>query len=462
MKMDLANKKVLIVGMARSGLAAADVLARQGAAVSLYDQKPKESLSEELKTLSGLDIDFYLGGQEPELSEGSFDLVVTSPGVPLSALPIAKAYECGLPVWSELELAYTMTKSPIIAVTGTNGKTTATTLIGDILKKTGQKVRVAGNIGIPLIKEVADTDSSVYLAVEASSFQLETVNSFCPKVAVFLNIAPDHLDRHKTMENYIAAKGKIFANQTNHDYAVLNYDDDVARSFAHKVKSKVIFFSRKHRLEQGVFLEDGTIYAVWNTKTERIIEWEKIRIKGSHNLENAMAAVCTALVLGLSGDGLYHSLNTFAGVPHRLEVVGEAAGVLYINDSKGTNPEATIKALEAYMDRDIVLIAGGKDKGSSFKELAQTLAELKAKVVVFGETADIIRGTILDVGINDCYKVKDLEEAVSLSKDIALPGGVVLLSPACASWDMYKDYEERGGHFKNLVKKNNGVSDDER
>ena len=451
--MNLTNKKVLIIGMARSGLAAASTLTRQGALVSLYDQKPKENLLEELKTLSGLNIDFYLGGQEPEISRDSFDLVVTSPGVPLSASPVAKAYECGLPVWSELELAYTMTNSPIIAITGTNGKTTTTTLIGDILEKTGQKVKVAGNIGIPLVKEIAAADSNTYLAVEASSFQLETIDRFRPKVAVFLNIAPDHLDRHKTMENYICAKGNIFINQTDQDYAVLNYDDDTAKSFASKIKSRVIFFSRKHKLEQGIFLEDGIIYASWNTKTEKIIEWEKIRIKGAHNLENAMAAIAVALVLELDRDGLNKSLNTFPGVPHRLEVIDEVAGVLYINDSKGTNPEATIRALEAYADRDIVLIAGGMNKGSSFKELAQTLAGLKAKVVVFGEAADIIKDDVLDSGINDCFKVSNLEEAVELSKSIASVEGIVLLSPACASWDMYKNYEERGDHFRSLVKK---------
>ncbi|MBS3969883.1 MAG: UDP-N-acetylmuramoyl-L-alanine--D-glutamate ligase [Clostridia bacterium] len=451
--MDIANKKVLIIGMARSGLAAASILAKQGVLVSIYDQKSRENLLEELKTLSGLNIDFYLGGHEPEISRDSFDLVVTSPGVPLSASPIVKAYEHGLPVWSELELAYTMTKSPIIAVTGTNGKTTTTALIGDILERTGKKVKVAGNIGIPLIKEIAAADTSTYLVVEVSSFQLETIHSFNPKVAVLLNITPDHLDRHKTMENYIAAKGNIFINQTSHDYAVLNYDDNITRGFASKIKSRVIFFSTKHKLEQGVFLEDGIICTNWNGKTERIIEWEKVRIKGTHNLENSMAAVGVALTLGLDRNGLYQSLNNFPGVPHRLEPVGEVAGVLYINDSKGTNPEATIKALEAYADRDIVLIAGGMDKGSSFKELAQILTRLKVKVVVFGETADTIRDAVLEAGINGCYKVKDLEEAVELSKNIALKGGVVLLSPACASWDMYKNYEERGDHFRSLVKR---------
>lgn len=456
MEMYLANKKVLIIGMARSGMAVANILARQGVLVSIYDQKSRESLLEELKTLSGLNVDFYLGGDEPEISRNTFDLIVTSPGVPLSASPIAKAYEQGLPVWSELELAYTMTESPIIAVTGTNGKTTTTALIGDVLEKSGNKVKVAGNIGIPLIKEVAAADRSTYLVVEVSSFQLETIHSFQPKVAVLLNITPDHLDRHKTMENYIAAKGKIFINQTNHDYAIINYDDQITRGFATKIKSKVIFFSTKHKLDQGVFLDNGIICTNFNGKTEKIIEWEKVRIKGAHNLENAMAAVGVALALGLDRNGLYQSLITFPGVPHRLEPVGEIGGVLYINDSKGTNPEATIKALEAYADRDIVLIAGGMDKGSSFKELAQTLTKLKVKVVVFGETADFIKKAVLSVGLNNCFKVRNLEEAVELSKNIAQTGGVVLLSPACASWDMYKNYEERGDHFRYLVNKQMG------
>ncbi|KUO52484.1 MAG: hypothetical protein APF76_05475 [Desulfitibacter sp. BRH_c19] len=451
--MDFKEKKVLIIGMARSGIAAAKILKEQRAIVSIYDQKPLEKLVKELKTLSGLNIDYYLGGSEPEISTDKFDLVVTSPGVPLTAAPITTAFGKGLPVWSELELASIMTKSPIIAVTGTNGKTTTTALIGDILSKTGQKVKVAGNIGIPLVQEVTYADDNTYLVVEVSSFQLETVHQFCPKIAVLLNITPDHLDRHKTMGKYIAAKGNIFINQDKDDYAILNYDDQLTRSFASKIKCQVIFFSKKHKLEKGIFLDQGTIIANWQGKTEKIIDWEQVKIKGSHNLENSMAAIAVALICNVNRKGLQESLQTFPGVPHRLEPVGEVDGITYINDSKGTNPEATIKAVEAYMDKKIVLIAGGMDKGSSFNDLAKIAAGLSCKIVVFGETAVKIKEAATDAGISECYQVNNLAEAVELSKNISSKGGIVLLSPACASWDMYSNYEERGDHFRKLVKK---------
>ena len=451
--MEFNDKRILIIGMARSGIAAAKILIDMGAVVSIYDQKPLEKLMEELKSLSGLTIDYYLGGLEPEIGIDKFDLVVTSPGVPLNAIPIAAAFKKGLPVWSELELAYTMTTSPIIAVTGTNGKTTTTALIGDILCKTGQKVKIAGNIGIPMVQEVRNADENTYLVVEVSSFQLETISKFQPQISVLLNITPDHLDRHKTMENYVATKGNIFINQDKDDYAILNYDDELTRSFASKIKCKVIFFSKKHKLEQGIFLDDGTIIAKWQDKTEKIIKWEQVKIKGSHNLENSMAAIAVALICNVNRKGLQECLKAFPGVPHRLEPVGEVDSVLYINDSKGTNPEATIKAVEAYMDKSIVLIAGGMDKGSSFSELAHVLTGLRCQIVVFGETAEKIKETVIEAGINDCYLVKDLEEAVELSRKLSSRGGIVLLSPACASWDMYKNYEERGDHFRQIVKK---------
>ncbi len=441
--MEFKNKSVLVVGMARSGIAAAQILNKNGAKVTIYDQKKKDKLKD-------LDIDYILG-EEPEINKQKYQLVVTSPGVPLTALPLAKAQLEGIPIIGELELAYTMCKSPIIGVTGTNGKTTTTALIGEILKKAGLNAKVAGNIGIPLIQEVSNSNENNWLVVEVSSFQLETINKFHPKVAVLLNITPDHLDRHKTFENYIQAKMQIFKNQDRDDYAVINYDDLTVSGMSQNIKSKVIFFSKNHKLNQGVFYENGKIIVNWEQYNSEIISWNDVKLKGMHNLENVMAAVAAAIVLNIKLEDIKNTLKNFAGVPHRLEPVGKVGEVEYINDSKGTNPDATIKAIEAYNDRDIVLIAGGMDKGSSFDELAKVMAQVSCRVVVFGETAEKIKEAANSVGV-EVFKVNNLEEAVSLSNKIAIPGGVVLLSPACASWDMYSSFEERGEHFRGLVK----------
>ncbi|MEW6623141.1 MAG: UDP-N-acetylmuramoyl-L-alanine--D-glutamate ligase [Bacillota bacterium] len=449
--MDFYGQRILVIGMARSGVAAAQTLARRGAKVAIYDQKTKDKLTEELKKLESYQIDYFLG-IEPAISLNKYDLIVISPGVPLTIPLLHGAVGRKIPIWGELELAFRISKSPIIGVTGTNGKTTTTALIGHILKNAGFKIKVAGNIGIPLIQEVVDADEETFLVVEVSSFQLETIKMFHCRAAILLNITPDHLDRHKTVENYVTIKRRIFENQGPQDFAILNYDDPLVRETAKMVKSKVIFFSKSHKLEQGIYFDAGVIKSSLKGEPEEIIKWDYIQLKGTHNLENSMAAIAAAMSFEVDKNSLRRSLHEFSGVPHRLEPVGIIDDVMYINDSKGTNPDATLKALEAYRDRQIVLIAGGLDKGSSFEGLAEYLTEIKAKVVVFGQTAEKIKNAVEETGSGHCYMVQNLEEAVKTAKKIALVGGVVLLSPACASWDMYNNYEERGEHFKRIVR----------
>jgi UDP-N-acetylmuramoylalanine--D-glutamate ligase len=450
--MSFQNKRVLVVGMARSGIAAARFLADAGAMVTLYDKKPPEKLAKELALLRGYQIAYCLG-EEPKISKEDFDLVVTSPGVPLNVSLLQEAKQQEIPLWGELELAYRVCKAPIIAITGTNGKSTTTTLLGKVLRDGGYQVKVAGNIGQPLIAETATIDEQGLVVAEVSSFQLETIHTFKPKVAVLINITPDHLDRHKTMEHYTYLKTRVFANQGPEDYAILNYDDPIVRQLAPKLQSKVIFFSKEHRLEQAVFFDGKVIKHSLQGKVEDIVCWDSIKLRGGHNLENCMAASAAALALGVSNTGLKKSLQDFEGIPHRLEVIGEVGGVSYVNDSKATNIESTLKALEAYADKPIVLIAGGLDRGNSFDRLAAYLTKLQVKVVLLGESAFKIESSLKRYGINQYYHVKNLEEAVIKSHEIANKGGVVLLSPACASWDMYHSFEERGDHFCTAVKK---------
>ncbi len=449
--MNFSRKKILIIGMGKSGMACAKFLAQQGAKISIYDKKPKEHFQKEINELGGLDIAFYLS-VEPTISKDEFDLLIVSPGVSLNIELIKMSQQAGIPIWGELELAYRLNKAHIIAVTGTNGKTTTTSLIGEILKTAGLDVKVAGNIGIPLIQETTLAQETSYLVVEVSSFQLETTIKFKSEVAILLNITPDHLDRHQTLENYATIKSKIFENQNADDFAVLNYDDVLVRKMRSKIKGKVIFFSQKHKLKAGVFFDEGKIKYSWQGETGCISMWEECSLKGAHNIENAMASVAVALVLGVDKAMIKKGLENFAGVPHRLEVIGQSEGVIYVNDSKGTNPEATIKALEAYADKNIILIAGGMDKKSSFEELAGVLSESRAKLIVFGETAEQIIDTANASGVLEYYRVNNLEEAVFKAKEIATNDSVVLFSPACASWDMYKNFEERGEHFRKLVR----------
>ncbi len=447
--MNWNGKKVLVVGAGKTGLAAADFLGQKNALVTLTDEKPRENFQNLPTHLASLGVTFALGAY-PAVEPKDWDLVLVSPGVSPLVPPIQAAYQKGIPVWGELEVAFGHTTAPMVAITGTNGKTTTTTLVGEICQRAGFKTLVAGNIGRPLLEGVEAYGAGDVIVAEVSSFQLETIHQFRPKVAVVLNITPDHLDRHKTMEAYCQAKARIFANQGPDDYTVLNADDPLVRSMAELTKGKVIFFSRKHIVEEGAFVQNQSITFVEKGKQETILPVDQLQIPGGHNLENALAAVICAKAMGIPKEVIAHSLAQFKGVAHRLEFVAEFQGVRYVNDSKGTNPDASIKALEAY-ENPLVLIAGGKNKGNDFTAFMHCAAPKLRALVVLGQCADELAAKAKQVGIKTIHKALDFPSAVRLARDVAQRGDVVLLSPACASWDMFRSFEERGDLFKQLV-----------
>ena len=447
--MDYQGKKVLVVGAGVSGVAAGRFLRKKGAKVTLTDAANLPDNQELWSQLRREGLELSLGVY-PEVTKGSYDLVLLSPGAPLTVAPSEAAKAAGIPVTGELELAYQYSRGPIVAITGTNGKTTTTALIGAIFQKDNRRVLVGGNIGLPLISAVEDYGSQDVIVAEVSSFQLETAADFRPKVSIILNITEDHLDRHGTMQHYQMAKAKIFAKQQKNDFTVLNQDDPLIAPLGKDTAGQAIFFSRKEILGRGVFVENGEITVQINDVAERILPVTELGIPGSHNLENALAAVAAAKVMGVSNQVLAAALREFPGVPHRLEFVAEVNGVRYINDSKGTNPDASIKALEAYED-PIVLIAGGRNKGSDFGELAAKVQERARALVALGECADEVIAAAQGIGFADIRRAADLPEAVAIAAQAAQPGDVVLLSPACASWDMFRNFEERGDLFKKLV-----------
>ena len=439
------GEKVLVIGAARSGLAGAEFLAKQGNEVVLTDMKQ----AVQVDNLAELGVSF-VWGEQPDVEAIKPDYIVMSPGVPLTIPPVKYAKEHGIPVIGELELAYRNCKAPFAAITGTNGKTTTTTLIGELMKKTGRQVFVGGNIGVPIITYADKLQEEDIVVAEVSSFQLETVESFCPHLALMINLTPDHLDRHGDMAGYLAAKARIFENQKESDYLVLNYDDEALRELAPQSRGKVIFFSQKHKLEEGVYLDGRKVMLALNGESLFICNADEIAIKGKHNLENAMGAIVFAYLSGVRAEDIRDVLMTFQGVEHRLEPVRTLNEVLYINDSKGTNPDSTIKAIEAY-DRPIVIILGGKNKGVPFTELAGLVKQRVKKAVLVGQAKEELAEALDAADFNDYVRTESFEEAVTKAAELAEPGDIVLLSPACTSWDMFSSFEERGRLFKKLV-----------
>lgn len=451
--LDFTGKRILVVGMARSGRAAARFLARRGAVVTGTDIKERGEFGAALRELESLPINLVLGGY-PEVDRGLYDLVIISPGVPPAIPPVACADRAGIPVWSELELASRFIEDPVIAVTGTNGKTTTTSLIGYILKKAGKQVAVAGNIGVPLIGEVEkalqESRRRGFWVVEVSSFQLERVREFHPDIAVLLNVTPDHLDRHGTMEEYARVKYRVFQNQTADDWAILNLDDPWISGHRPETSGQSCWFSRRLLPEGGIGAVKGMLCYHQGDGWIDLCPVAKVRIPGPHNLENALAAAAAALKCGISREVVAEALASFPGVPHRLEPVGTVRGVRYVNDSKGTNPESVLKALDSF-EEPIILIAGGRHKGSDLNELAVRIKEKVKALVLLGEAAPLIKQAVRAVGYEQIHMAGSLEEAVRSAAQLACEGDVVLLSPACASWDMFRDYEERGDLFRKLV-----------
>lgn len=449
--MIIRNKKVLVIGAAVTGIPTVKQLHKMGAEIILNDFKKAEDIKDTLDQLAELDIRFVGGGHPVELAE-QCDFVVISPGVPTDIDLVKKAKALGKEVIGEIELAYRLTSTPIAAITGTNGKTTTTALLGEIMKASGRTTYVTGNIGHAMISEVDNAKPEDIFVLEVSSFQLESTVDFKPQISAILNITLDHLNRHKTMENYIDTKCKVFYNQDKDGYTILNKDDPETAKLGERVKSRLLMFSRKEILEEGAFVEDGSIVIVLDNKKSTIVHTDEIYIPGNHNLENALAASLMAYCAGVAPEVIARVLREFKGVEHRIEFVMDRKGVYYYNDSKGTNPDASIKAIEA-MKRPIVLIAGGMDKGSEFDEFVEAFGKKVKELVLFGETAEKLEQTARKHHFRHIHRVHNLEEAVKKCHHLAKKGDCVLLSPACASWDMFKNFEERGRMFKDYVKK---------
>lgn len=450
--MDLTDKKVVVVGTGVSGMGAVKLLSETFADITLYDGNDKADRDEILKKIpDDCDLRLIIGEMPDEVVKET-DLLVISPGVPIDS-DIVKLFEKeNVPVWGEIELAYNFEKGTVFAITGTNGKTTTTTLVGEIMKKYNNQTFVVGNIGNSYTSEVLKTTKDSYTVAEISSFQLETIREFAPKGSAILNITPDHLNRHYTMENYAAVKESITKNQwkvREDDYCVLNYDDKVLREFGKTIKNPV-YFSRKEKPSKGAYL-DGRIIRYFDGKDDyEVMSVDDMHLFGNHNYENVMAAIAMTIEAGVPLNIIINVIKDFMGVEHRIEYVRDKNGVRYYNDSKGTNPDSSIKALEA-MSRPTILIVGGYDKHSEFDEFIEAFDNKVKLMVLLGQTADKIEETAVRHGFTNIIKTDSLEKAVKICAENAVSGDVVLLSPACASWGMFKNYEERGKLFKEYV-----------
>jgi UDP-N-acetylmuramoylalanine--D-glutamate ligase len=450
--MDIKGKNVLVFGAGVSGVSAAQVLHDLNAVVTLADAKDGEHAKAAalLGPLTGK-VELALGRDDEQLLNGK-DLFIISPGITIHHPLAQKAEQRGIPVWSEIELAGRLCQSPIIAVTGTNGKTTTTTLLGEMMKTKFADVVVGGNIGAALSKEVQHIGPTGCVVAEISSFQLEGAHTFHPHIAVMLNLTPDHIDRHGSFVGYGTTKERIFASQTADDFAVLNYDDAGVKDMASRVRSQVFYFSRQSELQEGAFVSDGAIRLRRNGHDETVCAVSEMKLFGGHNVENALAACSAAYLAGVSTAGMAGVLRTFIGVEHRIEPVATINGVNYYNDSKATNPESSIKALEAFAGH-IILIAGGRDKNTDLSEFMQLTQERVDLLILIGEAADRFETAARAHGVQNIFRASTLEQAVEKAREVAAPPQVILLSPACASYDMFDHYEQRGEVFKELVRR---------
>lgn len=459
--MKLAEKKVLVVGCGKSGIGAAVFLMREGACPVLFDENEKltekevrEHLAEKIKELALEGIDEteteVILGKLSEEKKNETRLLVLSPGVPADT-PFVEAFrQRGIPVWGEIELAYQREKGKVIAITGTNGKTTTTTLLGEIMARHFETSFVMGNIGYPYTDIAEKTTENSVTVGEISSFQLETIESFHPKISAILNITPDHLNRHHTMENYIAAKNNITKNQNSDDYCVLNYENADTRRLGERCPAKVLYFSSAQELEEGAFLRGEEIYLARGGKVEALMNTHEMQLVGICNVENVMAAILAAEAMGIPRTEYLEVIRNFRAVEHRIEFVREVDGVTYYNDSKGTNPDAAIQAIYA-MSRPTILIGGGYDKGSSYDEWIEAFAGKVKLLVLIGQTKEKIAACAKTHGFEDFVFAESFEEAFGICTEHAVSGDAVLLSPACASWGMFPNYEERGKLFKEMV-----------
>jgi UDP-N-acetylmuramoylalanine--D-glutamate ligase len=447
MLFDLYGKHVLVIGLARTGIATALFCAERGARVTATDMRPEAEFGDAAERLRRAGIALQLGGHSENILSDQ-ELLIPSPGVPAGAPILQSARAKGIAVWSEIELAYRFLRGQIIGITGSNGKTTTTSLTEHILRHAGFSTMLAGNIGTPLISCVEASGERSIIVTELSSFQLELIESFRPHISVFLNLTPDHLDRHGTMDAYAAAKARIFENQADSDFAILNSDDSAAVQYAPS-KPQTFRFSRKKPVEQGAYLRGEEISFRRNGQEEILLKRTDISLPGAHNLENVLAAVCAARLAGAKPDAIAAAVRSFAGVEHRLEFVAEHNGVRYYNDSKATNVDATLKALDAFAGR-ILIILGGKDKGSDYTVLQKPLREKAILALLIGAAANKIERQI--AGSVAIERAGTLERAAEIASHAAQPGDIVLLAPACASFDQFQSYEHRGRSFKELVR----------
>ena len=446
-----AGKRVLVVGMARSGVAAAKLLHKAGAKVIVNDSKTADQLGDALAPLNGLDIEYALGCPAGECFTG-VDAMIISPGIPDTAAFVVKAKEMGIYVTGELEMAYQLSSGEMVAITGTNGKTTTVSLLGEIFRNAGRTTHVVGNIGYPYSAAGYDSADSDMFVCEVSSFQMETAETFHPHCGALLNITEDHLNRHGTMECYALTKMRMFQNMTAEDVAVFNADDPALAPYIPMVKAQVMLFSRKQEVENGAFVRDGVIITRFGGVETAVCPAADVYIPGPHNLENALAACCMATACGVDAAVIAHTLRTFTGVEHRIEFVRELEGVRYINDSKGTNVDSTIKAIQT-MDRPTAIILGGYDKHCDFTPMVKEMlgSDYIREAVLIGVTADQIERQCRENGYVNLHRAATLKDAIDQCRAMSADGWNVLLSPACASFDMFPDYEARGRIFKELV-----------
>jgi len=446
--MDFHNKRVLVVGLGKSGVASALFLKAKGAHVTVSDAKSEDQLGEAIPVLLDAGIAVETGGHGERTFHGQ-DLIVVSPGVPVDAPSLVQARSLGETVIGEIELAAQFFPGTIVAITGSNGKTTTTTLAGELIAASGFPTIVGGNIGTPAISLVEGATPETMAVLEVSSFQLETIQTFRPKVAVVLNVTPDHLDRHRTFAAYVDAKARIFENQQESDFAVLNADDPTCAELSGRTRARVFWFSRKKEVNQGAYTRDGQIIFS-DTKTEsEVMPISEIPVKGTHNLENVLAAICVGAVMGCKSEATRRAVREFKAVEHRLEYVATIRGVEYYNDSKATNVDATIKALESF-PANIHIILGGKDKGSDYSVLKDLLHQRAKRAYTIGAAAEKIESQIK--GSAEIVHAETLDLAVQRIASAAEAGDIVLLAPACASFDQFQNYEERGRVFKQLVR----------
>ncbi len=445
----MKNKRVLVVGLGMTGVASIKALNELGATIYAYDAQSKEKMSKALDELKGIDVMYYFDSLDFDTS--NIDYAIKSPGIKFETPVMQKLINSNIKIIGDLEAGFLTTNNKFVAITGTNGKTTTTTLIGEIIKNSNKKCIVTGNIGSGAFYDSYISEKDEILVVEASSFQLESTYTFKPFVSIITNLTPDHLDWHKTEDNYYRAKFKIAVNQDNNDYCILNFEDDTIKNYLDLLHTNILYFSSEHILENGIYVENNNIVYNYNGEKSIVMNVDDIFIVGKHNLENVLASCAAAKLLGIENDTIMETVKGFKGVEHRLEYVNTYRGVKFYNDSKGTNPDASIKAVKG-VKKPIILIAGGYDKDSEYDEFINAFDDKVKALILLGQTKEKIKECALKYGFKNIYMVENMNEAVNLSYDISEEGDTVLLSPACASWGMYPNYEVRGKDFKERVK----------